>query len=97
MHPILSKHLGWLRGDPSASASSLTSNSDVSTRVSLASENSIDMEMCLVTLTLWIGFWLCIFFFSKELLLVEFMFYEEKKKAVSLVENSDCITLLTAD
>lgn len=37
------------------------------------------------------------FFFNKELLLVEFMFYEEKKKAVSLVENSDCITLLTAD
>ena len=30
-----------------------------------------------------------------EITLVEFVFYVEKKKAVSLVELSDCITLLT--
>lgn len=52
----------------------------MSTRISLAYENSIYMEMCVVMMTLLTGFQLCIFFFNKEIILVEFVLYLKKKK-----------------
>lgn len=90
----LSKYLCWLRrSDYSAFVSSLTIKSEMSTRIFLAYENRIYVEMCVVMMTLLTGFRLCIFF-NKEIVLVAFVFYFFKK-AVSLVKHSDCITLLT--
>ena len=72
---ILSKCLGWLRrSDFSAFVLSFTINFKMSTRISLAYENSIYTEMCVVMMPPVTGFQLCIFF-NKEIILAEFVFY----------------------